>query len=401
MAIIADPYIEESNEESTSDISRDSFLPEQLPEASFELEPTGSVPPRTIQNRTQTALEQGFPRKRFSQFDYPSDSDSEPAVTETPIPDLASQVEFPELHDLEPLFSDQEEIQPEALTRGLIPSPSGTSTPLLSNPSLTDTLSNFPLFNPNDPRPLAQTEQPQGTNAEHKNKNPEPPPFPLQPGSASGIGRPRGRPPGCKNQRTTSSSRSTTSSRKPTMRPRRGPRTRFSTRGPTGTHDRAMTLPEISVNQALTQSGSRENTSTQEPRYQLRANRAPRYKCGTCGSRNCSCVHQITTEPPDLRLARGATIPTCELALARTPEHPQYGVLAVRAQRQKLITPPTIRHIIITAEKTNASTESGVVPPLESTLKAMHDSSPSDCPTYRFKRASKGHIMSAVDWNSH
>ena len=31
VAIIADPYVEESNEEITSDISRDSFLPQQLP----------------------------------------------------------------------------------------------------------------------------------------------------------------------------------------------------------------------------------------------------------------------------------------------------------------------------------------------------------------------------------
>ena len=36
-------------------------------------------------------------------------------------------------------------------------------------------------------------------------------------------------------------------------------------------------------------------------------------------------------------------------------------------------------------EKTYASAESGLVPLLESTLKAMYDSSPSDCPTYRFK----------------
>ena len=57
VAIIADQYVEESHEEITSDISRDSFLPEQLPEASFELEPTRPVPPRTIQNRTQTAHE--------------------------------------------------------------------------------------------------------------------------------------------------------------------------------------------------------------------------------------------------------------------------------------------------------------------------------------------------------
>ena len=116
------------------------------------------------------------------------------------------------------------------------------------------------------------------------------------------------------------------------MRPRRGPRTRFSTIAPPGTHDRAMTLPEIPESQPPTQSDSHENTSTQEPRYQIRTNRTPRYKCGTCGSRNCSSVHQITIEPPDLRLARGAAIPTCELALARTPEHPQYGVLAVRVQ---------------------------------------------------------------------
>ena len=117
MAIIADPYVEDGNEEITSNISRDSFLPEHLPEASFELEPTGSVCPRTIQTRTQTALEQGIPRRRFSQFNYPSDSDSEPAVTEPQFPDLATQIVFPEFDDLEPLFSDQEEIQSEALTR--------------------------------------------------------------------------------------------------------------------------------------------------------------------------------------------------------------------------------------------------------------------------------------------
>ena len=37
-------------------------------------------------------------------------------------------------------------------------------------------------------------------------------------------------------------------------------------------------------------------------------------------------------------------------------------------------------------EKTYASTESGVVPPLESTLKAMYDSSLSDCPNYHIKQ---------------
>ena len=107
VAIIADPYVEESNEEIASDMSRDSFLPEQLPEASFEIEPTGPVPSRTIQTRTQTALEQGTPRRRFSHFGYPSDSESDREVTEPPVPDSVPQAVFSELDDLEPLYSDQ------------------------------------------------------------------------------------------------------------------------------------------------------------------------------------------------------------------------------------------------------------------------------------------------------
>ena len=106
VAIIADPYEEESNEEITSDVSRDSFLPEQLPQASFEMEPTAFVPPRTIQTRTQAALEQGIPRRRFSHFGYPSDSESDREVAEHPIPDLTPPIVYPELDDLEPLFSD-------------------------------------------------------------------------------------------------------------------------------------------------------------------------------------------------------------------------------------------------------------------------------------------------------
>ena len=146
VAIIADPFVEENNEEITSDISRDSFLPEQLPEASFELDSTQPVPPRTIQARTQLAFEQGKSHRNFSHFGYPSDSESGREMIEQPIADLAQQTQFFEFVDLEPLFSDQEEIQPQATTRSLLPSPTGTSAPLLSYPSLTDTLSNFPMF---------------------------------------------------------------------------------------------------------------------------------------------------------------------------------------------------------------------------------------------------------------
>ena len=54
VANIADPYVEASHDEFASDISRDSFLPDQLPESSFELVPTRPVLRRTIHTRTQT-----------------------------------------------------------------------------------------------------------------------------------------------------------------------------------------------------------------------------------------------------------------------------------------------------------------------------------------------------------
>ena len=80
-------------------------------------------------------------------------------MIEPPILDHAQQVVVPELDDIEPLFLDQGEIQPKAPTRSLILLPTGTSAPLLSNPSLTDTPNNFPLFgsragSPKDPEPL-------------------------------------------------------------------------------------------------------------------------------------------------------------------------------------------------------------------------------------------------------
>ena len=279
VAIIADLYVEESNEE----IARDSLLPEQLLEASFELEPTEPVPPRTIQTRTQTALQQRIPRRRFSHFGYPSDSESDREATEPPAPDPVPQAVFPELDDLEPLYSDQEEIRPGAHpTESLIPSPSGTSAPLLSNPSLTDTLSNFLLFGPRTEQPsgpelLADTEPPQETDEEGGASGQNPDQYSTRPSTANRRGRPRGRPPGRGRPRTTPSGKTTASSRGQATRPRRGPRTRVSTRASPRTLDRAMTLPEIPESQSPERPDTTPGPSSQAPRYQLRANRAPRY----------------------------------------------------------------------------------------------------------------------------
>ena len=89
-------------------------------------------------------------------------------------------------------------------------------------------------------------------------------------------------------------------------------------------------------------------------------------------------------------MARGAAIPDRKLTLARAKNHLQHEILTVRAEQQKPKAPPTIRHKILIIEKTYASTESVLVPPLETTLKEMHKFSPSNCPTYRFK-----------EWTSH
>ena len=120
-----------------------------------------------------------------------------------------------------------------------------------------------------------------------------------------------------------------------------------------------MTLPDIQERQLPNQQNAEQATSSQAPRYRLRANRAPRHKCGTCGSRNCSCVHLVTSKPPDHRLARGAVIPAHELSITRRPEPPQHNVVTIQTRGQEL--PPMVQHLIIRVEKTYTSVNPGVV----------------------------------------
>ena len=383
VAIIADPYVEESNEEITSDISRDSFLPEQLPEASFEMEPTAPVPPRTIQTRIQSALEQGIPRRRFSHFGYPSESESDQEPVEQPIEETQQPMVCPEIDDLEPLYSDQEEVLPEPAP-SLVPSPSGTSAPLLSNPALTDTLSNFPLFSSRAGSSveleLAEEAEPQeGTGGETQEPGQSMETLPSSGRTATKRGRPRGRPPGRRRGSTTSSSRALTRAHRPYTRSRG----RVRTRAQSQTLERAMTLPNIAESISPEQREAEQPTPSQAPPYQLRRNRAPRYRCGTCGSRNCSCLNLIRGRPPDKRLARGVDAPATDSADTEAIEdHMQHTIRSIQAKDQDI---PQVHHIVITTEKTYSSIGPGVVPPLETTLKAMQETSSSDCPTYRFK----------------
>ena len=383
VAIIADPYVEESNEEITSDISRDSFLPEQLPEALFEMEPTAPVPPRTIQTRTQSALEQGIPRRRFSHFGYPSESDSDRESMNQPIEEEQQPVVYPKLDDLEPLYSDQEEVLPKPLP-SLIPSPSGTSAPLLSNPALTDTLSNFPLFSSRAASSvgleLAEEVEPQeGTDREIQEPKQSMEALPPSGRIANRRGRPRGRPQGRRRGKVTSSSQALTRTSRPYTRSRGRVRIRAQSR----TLERAMTLPNIAESTSPEQRQAEQLNPPRAAPYQLRRNRVPRYRCGTCGSRNCSCVNLIKGRPPDQRLARGEDASAPALADTETFEdHAQHTIRSIQAEDQDI---PRVHHIVITIEKTYSSVGPGVIPPMETTLKAMQGTSPSDCPTYRFK----------------
>ena len=381
-AIIADPYAEESNEEITSDISRDSFLPEQLPEALFEMEPTVPIPPRTIQTRTQSALHQGIPRRQFSHFGYPSESESDQEPIEQPITGAQQPVVVPEIDDLEPLFSDQEEILPEPPS--LIPSPSETSAPLLSNPALTDTLSNFPLFSSQNggsitPEPDEQVELQEEIDQEQLEPNQDAIVSHTPGRTASRRGRPRGRPPGRTRRGTTSSSGASMRTDRPNTQSRR----QAGTTAQSQALERAMTLPNNAESISPQAQDTQSPTPSQVPPYQLRRNRAPRYRCGTCGSRNCSCVDLIQVKLPDNQLARGADAPISTIADTNTSEdHEKHPIWAIQTKTQDI---PQVYHIVITIEKTYSSIAPDIISTLETTLKAMRGTSPSECPTYRFK----------------
>ena len=207
---------------------------------------------------------------------------------------------FPELDDLEPLFSDQDEVLPEP-ARSLIFSPTGTSAPLLSNPALTDTLRNFPLFSSpagssNGAEPIEEDEPQRGTDREDQASSQNLETLPTPGRTASG----RGRPPGCRRGSTTSS-RSLTRANRPTTLSRGRMRTRVRSR----TLERAMTSPNIPDSMSPDQQCAGQ-TSSQAPPYQLRCNRAPRYRCRTCSSLDCSCVNLVEVRAPGKRLVRGA-----------------------------------------------------------------------------------------------
>ena len=265
------------------------------------------------------------------------------------IEEAQQPVVFPDIDDLEPLFSDQEEVLPEPAS-SLMPSRSGTSAPLLSNPALTDILSNFPLFSSQAGSlvglELVEEAEPQeGTDRKIQEQGQSRELLPTSGKTTSGRDGPRGRPPGRRTGSTTSSSSALTRMKRPYTRSRDRIRTRAQPRK----LERAMTLPNIAESMSPEQRELEQPSLSQAPPYQLRANRAPRYRCGTCGSRNCSCVNLVEVRTPDKRLARGVDAPAHDSADTETSEdHLQHTIRSIQAKDQDV---PQVYHVVITVER--------------------------------------------------
>ena len=131
---------------------------------------------------------------------------------------------FPELDDLTQLLSDQEEVLPEPPTHSHLPSLTGTSAPLLSNPALTDTLSYFPLLDSQVSSFVgAESAVENEPSVETESENQAPPEYspvipPTPDRSTRRRGRPRGRPTCRKRSGNTSSSKTTATTRGPITR---------------------------------------------------------------------------------------------------------------------------------------------------------------------------------------
>ena len=195
-----DPGPERSIEPIIDDCSKPSYHSEQVLSEASDV----SLPSRQrhwMDTRLRTKLHAGGTRQHYQQFDYStSETDDETSDAMLPIPTHSSQLVQTQPADIEApavpaissdttmfdclpqLFSDHEprrspspQLSPSDNPPDL--SPSGTSAPLLTHPSLTDYLSNYPLW-PNHAKdtspPLLVRLHPQRTKPHHHYPNPSP-----------------------------------------------------------------------------------------------------------------------------------------------------------------------------------------------------------------------------------
>ena len=317
-----DPDPEQSHEEVRDDVSQPSYrVEEPISEAS-----DASLPSRQrhwMDTRLRTHMRAGGSRLHYQQFGYSStESDDERSdvllSSAQANPDesviLSSQVDEPApipempispLPAMEALFSENEAV-PDALdvapnpnihvpTESAATSLTGTSAPLLTNPSLTDMLSNFPiwpLIDDNDLNPTLDDDGADTPTTNNEKGSIPPATNPINndaatttklPNAPRGRG-PRGRPPGRARPRASlprgHQRRGAIRGARKRGRPRgRPPRTTHA-RPNTPTHVRntpSMDTDSSAPSAAVTSDQAAPPEST-NARYGLRRNRIPRYR---------------------------------------------------------------------------------------------------------------------------
>ena len=193
----------------------------------------------------------------------------------------------------------------------------GTSAPLLTNPSLTDILSNFPIW------PLIDDSVPNPTVEDNGTELPVcddeqglVPPVTIPANNRttttklSGAPRghqhkrPRGRPSGRARQRASMphghKQRGTIRGARKIGRSRgRPPRmARAEPNTPTRTRRTPSVDTDSSALSAAITSNKAPPPESINTRYGLRRNCVPRYRCGTCGLRDCECNYMVHTGFP-------------------------------------------------------------------------------------------------------
>ena len=236
----------------------------------------------------------------YQQFDYSTSStDDELSEIMLPIPPDpvdADRVE-PEVPQppsdqsvsptqrLPQLFSDHERARspsPRISSPEKQSSLLGTSAPLLTNPSLTSFLNNYPIWPTAPSLPLKSASE----EDDAQSNVPTLPSTLPGAGTAPSFKRGRGRPPKTRKRLVRAKAR-TRKNETPTTIP----------------SETAM-LTEIS----------------EAPRYQLRSKRQPRYKCGTCGLRDCVCLLAVNENRRDFYWSPGSSSGT-----GRKPSASPYG----------------------------------------------------------------------------
>ena len=339
VAIIMDPDPEQFHEEVRDDASEPSYRAEEpLSEAS-----NASLPSRQrhwMDTRLRTRMRAGGSRPHYQQFDHSSsESDDERSdvllssaqanpdesgILSSPVDEPAPIPEMPisPLPSMEALFSENEAVPDitdetpspptQAPTKSASTSLAGTSAPLLTNPSLTDVLSNFPIW------PLIDDSVPNPTVEDNGTELPICddergfiPPITISTNNGttttklSGAPRghqhkrPRRRPSGRARQRASlprghqqrGAIRGTRRRGCPRGRPRRTARAEPNT--PTRTRRTPSMDTDSSAPSAATTSDQAPPPESINSRYGLRRNRVLKYRCGTCGLRDCECNYMV------------------------------------------------------------------------------------------------------------